>query len=80
MKNDLTALNNYLFETLERLQDDSLGEEELKKEIVRSNAVTSVAQTIISNAELALKAAKYAEDCGAINRNRGDVMIPQMLS
>jgi|LSQX01.2.fsa_nt_gb hypothetical protein len=45
MKNTLTDLNNYLFETLERLIDDDMTEESLKKEITRSQAVTAVACT-----------------------------------
>lgn len=32
MRNTLTDLNNYLFETLERLTDDELTEEQLQKE------------------------------------------------
>lgn len=31
MRNTLTDLNNYLFETLERLTDDELTEEQLQK-------------------------------------------------
>lgn len=55
MKNNLSDLNNYLFETLERLMDDDLSPEEMEKEITRSKAVTSVAETMIHNGELALK-------------------------
>lgn len=36
MKNTLSDLNNYLFESIERLNDDSLSEEALEKEIKRS--------------------------------------------
>lgn len=64
MKNTLTDLNNYLFETLERLIDDDLTEEQLKHEITRSNAVTSVAETIIHNGELSLKAMKHVDEYG----------------
>ena len=39
MKNTLSDLNNYLFESIERLNDDSLSDEELEKEIKRSEAV-----------------------------------------
>jgi len=31
MKNTLTDLNNYLFETIERLMDDDLTEEQVQK-------------------------------------------------
>lgn len=77
MRNTLTDLNNYLFETLERLVDDELTEEQLQKEITRSEAVTSVAETIIHNGELALKALRHAEEYGA---GRGkDTKLPPML-
>ena len=64
MKNTLSDLNNYLFEQMERLQDDSLSDEELEKEIKRSNAVQSVAKMIIENGELALKAKKHLDEYG----------------
>ena len=64
MKNNLTDLNNYLFETLERLLDEEMTEEEMHKEITRSQAVTSVAETIIHNGELALKTMKHLNDYG----------------
>lgn len=64
MKNTLSDLNNYLFEQMERLQDDCLSDEELEKEIKRSNAVQSVAKTIIENGELALKAKKHLDEYG----------------
>lgn len=78
MNNNLTALNNYLFETLERLTDDTLSEEEMQREITRSQAVTSVAETIIHNGELSLKALKHAEEynIGSVGQNR---KLPPML-
>ena len=36
MKNTLSDLNNYLFEAIERINDDELSMEELDKEIKRS--------------------------------------------
>lgn len=64
MKNTLTDLNNYLFESLERLMDDDLSQEELEKEIHRSKAITDVAQTIIQSGELSLKATKFRTEYG----------------
>ncbi|MEG0565258.1 MAG: hypothetical protein RR590_03425 [Hungatella sp.] len=64
MKNTLTDLNNYLFEALERLNDDALEEEELNKEIKRSEAVQKVAKTIIDNGALALQAKKHLDEYG----------------
>lgn len=64
MKNTLTDLNNYLFEQLERLQDDSLDETGLEKEIQWSEAVQKVAKTIIDNGQLALQAKKHLDEYG----------------
>lgn len=72
MKNTLTDLNNYLFEAIERLNDDSLDPEALEKEIRRSEAVTKVAQTIIENGEMAIRAQKVMYEYG----NGGQVEIP----
>lgn len=64
MKNTLTDLNNYLFETLERLMDDDQTQEELDREIHRSKAVTDVAQAIIHSGELSLKANRLKAEYG----------------
>ena len=78
MKNTLTDLNNYLFETLERLTDDSLTAEEMEAELRRADAVTSVAETVIHNGELSLKAMKHAEEynIGSVQERR---RLPAML-
>lgn len=68
MKNTLTDLNNYLFEQLERLQDDGLDGEGLEKEIQRSEAVQKVAKTIIENGSLALQAKKHLDEYGQGDR------------
>jgi putative N-acetylmannosamine-6-phosphate epimerase len=64
MKNTLSDLNNYLFESIERLNDDELDEEQLDKEIRRSEAVQKIAKTIIDNGTLALHAKKYMDEYG----------------
>lgn len=64
MKNTLSDLNNYLFESLERLMDDDLSGEDLDREIQRSRAVTDVAQALIHSGELSIKAAKYKSEYG----------------
>ncbi len=64
MKNTLTDLNNYLFESIERLQDDNLDAEELEKEIKRSEAVQKIAKTIIDNGALAIQAQRMMYDQG----------------
>ena len=78
MKNTLTDLNNYLFEALERLTDDSLGPEQLEAEIRRADAVTNVAERVIHNGELALKALKHAEEYN-LGADRSSRKLPPML-
>ena len=82
MKNTLSDLNNYLFESLERLMDDDLTQEQIEREILRSKAVTSVAQTVIQNGELALKTMQHLNEYGYGREHRCDetlAPVPAML-
>ena len=76
MKNNLGDLNNYLFETLERLLDDSLTDEQMQREIIRANAVTSVAETVIHNGELALKTMQHLNDMGYGTDKKPESLAP----
>ncbi len=67
VKNKLIDLNDYLFEQIERINDDSLNEEQLNKEIKKAEAIQGIAETIIKNGELQFKAAMKAADLGVIN-------------
>lgn len=60
-QNTLQTLNNYLFEQLSNLNDNS---NDLDKEIRKSYAVTQLAQQIINNANTCIKAAKLANEHG----------------
>ena len=64
MKNGINDLHNHLFAQLERLSDEDLDEEALKREIDRSKAVTKVSHAIIASADLALKAQEMALEYG----------------
>ena len=64
MRNTVADLNNYLFEQLERLQDDDLTEEELKKEVIRADSVTKVANSIINAGKISIQAAKLQAEYG----------------
>jgi len=63
-KNKIGDLNNHLFEQLERLNDEDLSNEELKKEIARSKAMSSIALSILASGTLLLKAKKYTDEFG----------------
>ncbi|MBO5704734.1 MAG: hypothetical protein J6R99_01830 [Alphaproteobacteria bacterium] len=54
--NNLADLNDHLFKQITRLNDDNLSPEQLEHEIERTKGVCLVANQIISNATLALKA------------------------
>lgn len=72
-KNKLSDLNNHLFEELERLNDDELKGDALQEERERAKAMANIAQTIINNGELALKAQKHFDEYGKTNQ------IPDIL-
>ena len=70
VKNKLSDLNNYLFEQLERLNDDDLSDEQVEREIKKSKAVTDIARTIIDNARVELDAIQFLDDRGYEVNNR----------
>ena len=58
MKNKLTDLNNHLFAQMERLGNEDLSDEQLEIEVRRAKSMTDVADTVIQNSTLMLKAAE----------------------
>lgn len=56
MKNKLTDLNNHLFAQLERLSEEDLTGEQIATEVQRTAAIVDVAEQIVRNADLQLKA------------------------
>ena len=66
MNNKLSDLNNYLFEELERLNDDETlnSDENFEKELKRSKAITTVSSQIIQNANVVLKAKIHCDQFG----------------
>lgn len=64
MKNKLVDLNNHLFAQLERLSDEGISAEQIDQEVKRTEAIVSVADQIVGNADLQLKAAKLFAEHG----------------
>lgn len=60
-RNKQIDLDNHLFECLERLNDDSLTDEELEREVKRSRAVASVAAQINQSRVNSLRAAVFMD-------------------
>ena len=77
MRNKLTDLNNHLFEQLERLNDDELTEEELTREMKRAKVMTNVAQAIVNNANMMLRAVEMAHEHG-IEKGQEDGVLRLM--
>lgn len=71
MKNKLSDLNNHLFAQLERLGEEGLTPEQVETEAARTDAIVSVAEQIVKNADLQLKAAMLIA-------NHGDRFVPML--
>jgi len=76
MKNTLVDLNNYLFEQLERLNDDSLTDEQLERELKKTDSIVKVGDKIIQNGELAFKTMQHMDHYGYNTSGR---IVPTML-
>ena len=78
MKNTLGDLNNVLFEQLERLNDDDMTEEQLDRELRKTDATVKIAEKIIANGELAFKTMQHMDNYGyGLSENRA---LPPMLT
>lgn len=75
MKNNLSDLNNHLFEQLELLNSGELSNEELEKEIKKTKAMTSISSQILKVASLQISAIRTAESCGLLNKE-----LPSLIS
>ena len=56
----LSTLNDHLFSTIEQICNPDINDEELEKAIKTSNTLIPLAETVISNAALSLKAEIFA--------------------
>lgn len=79
MKNTLNDLNNYLFEQLERLNDDEATPEQLDRELQKTDSIVKISEQIIQNGELAFKTLKHLDEYG-YNADKSPGSIPAMLT
>lgn len=77
MKNTLADLNNHLFMALERLNSDDLQEDELKAELKRAGGVSALAEAIIHNADVQLKAIKLHNEYNSNYTEVPQNMLPK---
>ena len=73
MKNTAGDLQNSIMAQIERLSDESLTQEDLEKEIKRSQAIASLSKTAIANARLVYDARKLALQA----QNNGNDLSPE---
>lgn len=66
----LADLNQVLFDSLDRLNNDNLRGEDLQEEISRADSIGRVASKILNNAELQLEAKKHMDEYGYTERER----------
>lgn len=64
MKNKLADLNDHLFAQLERLANEELTPEQIKREADRGKAIVAVADQIVKNASLQVQVAKLVSEKG----------------
>lgn len=57
-KNKLSDLNNHLFAQLERLNEESLDEQQIKNEVSRAKAISNIASQVIKSAKVTIDAMK----------------------
>lgn len=74
-QNTLADLNNHLFAQLERLSDEEIQGEQLVEEMNRAKTITAVANQIINNGNLILRAMQFEHD----HKNNKDLQMPKML-
>lgn len=79
MKNTILDLNDILFEQIERLNDDDLTEEQIQKEMKRTDAIYKISMQIIENGKLALKTMEHRDEY-SYGYDNGMKQLPDMLA
>ena len=77
IRNNLSALNDYLFEQIETIQDlsEDATNEEVEKTLRKASAISKIASQIISNGNLVLR----AKELEVTMNGRNDTSFPKML-
>lgn len=74
MKNRLGNLDDHLFAQLERLADEGMTPEQVDQEVKRANAIVALADQVVGNASVKLKAAQLY----AAHGDKIAPMLPQI--
>ena len=68
MKNKLTDANNYIFEQIEKLNDDDMTDSQAILQIKKAEAVSELVKTVIQIETLRLNAIKVAAENGYVKK------------
>lgn len=80
MAKGLNDLNDYLFESLERLNSVDLGDsEKLQQEIARAETVTKISAQVIANANTQIRAVKELNDYGYVKAEGVSKKMMQLI-
>ena len=60
--NSLVDLNEILFNQIQKIQDEDATDEELEKEIKKSEAITKLSSQVLNSANIALQAQKQFDE------------------
>jgi len=72
--NNIEGLNKHLFDQLERLGNAKLSGDDLRNEIDRSKAISSVSKDVIASAKLEFEARHY------VDANKMHKTLPTMMA
>lgn len=75
-RNNMTMLNEYLFEMMDAISNEDLNGDALRQELERTGTKLKVAEAIMANSRLALDVMKAANEYGL----EGADQVPQLLS
>jgi len=78
-RNKIEDLRNHLFSALERIDDDSLNDDELKKELDKAKAISQIGSVIINSAKIEID---FMRSTGMISSNSNlfkDIKGPKEL-
>ncbi|MDT2848790.1 hypothetical protein P7H60_06415 [Vagococcus carniphilus] len=76
-RQNLSDLNGYLFEQLDRLNQDDITQQQLDTEVKRAKSINDTARNIVENAKTVLAATKAFDTTENMN---ADVEKPKMLN
>lgn len=80
MKNKISDLRNHMFAAIERLSNEDLSQEDIKKEIARSQAIADVGKVVVESVKIELLYAKMTNNPEAIPKRFLQIEEPEVIN